>query len=327
MDVTRRHLLALSACLAVVGAARGVHAQSTFPNNPVVVVVPYPPGGGTDFFARTVAAKMGSTLGQTVIVDNKPGAATAIGASDVARAKPDGYRILLGDTATFAANSSIYKKLPYDTLRDFTPISLTGRFALVLVTNPKVLPYNSIAELVAAARKGPGSIHYATSGAGNPFHLATAMFERSAGISLSHVPYKGAGPAVQDLLGGQIGMMFLDFATARVHLASGKLKALAVASPTPHPSLPGVPTVAASYPGFEAWAWQGLVAPAGTPQPVVSRLRDAYFAAINDPAVRQAITEAGIEPLQSSGEQMDTYVRAEIAKWSKVVKDANLQLD
>jgi len=327
MNVARRHLLAMSACLAAVGASHEAHAQSIFPSNPVVMVVPYPPGGGTDFFARSVAAKMGETLGQPVIIENKPGAATAIGASDVARSKPDGYRILLGDTATFAANSSIYKKLPYDTLRDFAPISLTGRFTLVLVTNPQVLPYNSIAELVAAARKAPGSINYATSGAGNPFHLATAMFERSAGISLSHVPYKGAGPAVQDLLGGQIGMMFLDFATARAQLASGKLKALAVASPTPHPSLPGVPTIAASYPGFEAWAWQGLVAPAGTPQPVVTKLRDAYFAAISDPVVRQKIIDAGIEPLHSSGEQMDTYVRAEIAKWSKVVKDANIHLD
>ncbi|MES2361494.1 MAG: tripartite tricarboxylate transporter substrate binding protein [Pseudomonadota bacterium] len=317
----------IASCLAAGGGLQNAHAQTAFPSSPVTMVVPYPPGGGTDFFARTVAVKMGEKLGQSVIVENKPGAATAIGALDVARAKPDGLRILLGDTATFAANSSIYKKLPYDTLRDFTPISLTGRFTLVLVTNPQVLPYNSVAELVAAARKAPGTINYATSGAGNPFHLATAMFERSAGISLTHVPYKGAGPAVQDLLGGQIGMMFLDYATARAQLASGKLKALAVASPTPHPSLPGVPTIAASYPGFEAWAWQGLVAPTGTPRPAMTRLREAYFAAINDPLVRQKIVDAGIEPLQSSGEQMDTYVRSEIAKWSKLVTEANIHLD
>lgn len=327
MQTSRRHFLAMSTCLAATGALPNVHAQTTFPNSPVVMVVPYPPGGGTDFFARTVAVKMGEKLGQPVIVENKPGAATAIGALDVARAKPDGLRILLGDTATFAANSSIYKKLPYDTLRDFTPISLTGRFTLVLVVNPKTVPYTSVAELVAAARKAPGTLTYATSGAGNPFHLASAMFEHAAGISLLHVPYKGAGPAVQDLLGGQISMMFLDYATAREQLAGGKLKALAVASPTPHASLPGVPTIAATYPGFEAWAWQGLVAPAGTPQAAMGKLRDAYFAAINDPSIRQKIVDAGVEPLQSSGKEMDTYVRAEISKWGKVVKDANIHLD
>jgi hypothetical protein len=327
MQTSRRHFLAMSAGLAAAGALPNVHAQAAFPGSPVVMVVPYPPGGGTDFFARTVAVKMGEKLGQPVIVENKPGAATAIGALDVARSKPDGLRILLGDTATFAANSSIYKKLPYDTLRDFAPISLTGRFTLVLVVNPKTVPYNSVAELVAAARKAPGTVTYATSGAGNPFHLASAMFEHAAGVSLVHVPYKGAGPAMQDLLGGQISTMFLDYATAREQLAAGKLKALAVASPTPHASLPGVPTIAATYPGFEAWAWQGLVAPAGTPESAMGNLREAYFAAINDPSIRQKIVDAGIEPLQSSGKQMDAYVRAEMTKWSKVVKDANIQLD
>ena len=327
MQPARRHLLALCTGLAAVGAMQRVHAQAAFPNRPVVLVVPYPPGGGTDFFARAVAAKMGERLGQPVVIENKPGAATAIGATDVARAPPDGYRMLLGDTATFAANSHIYKKLAYDTLRDFTPVSLSGRFTLVLVVNPQVLPYASITELVAAARAAPGTINYATSGAGNPFHLATVMFEHAAGITLSHVPYKGAGPALQDLLGGQIGMMFLDYATARTQLASGKLRALAVASPTPHPNLPRVPTVAASYPGFEAWAWQGLVVPSGTPPAVVTKLRDAYFAAINDPAIRQKIVDAGIEPLHSSGEQMDAYVRAEIAKWGQVVNEANIRLD
>lgn len=327
MNIARRLLLALPAIVLAMGTSARAAAEPAVPIKPVVVVVPYPPGGGTDLFARTIAARMGEKLGQPVLVENKPGAATTIGASDVARTNPDGYRILLGDTATFAANHSIYKKLPYDPLRDFAPISLTGRFTLVLVINPRVLPYKSVHELVAAARKVPGTINYATSGAGNPFHLATIMFEQAAGISLTHVPYKGAGPAVQDLLGGQVGMMFLDYATAHAQLASGKLRALAVASPTPHPSLPDVPTIAASYPGFEAWAWQGLVAPAGTPQATMTRLRDAYFAAINEPAVREKIIDAGIEPLQSSGEKMDAYMRAETAKWSKVVRDAGIRLD
>jgi tripartite-type tricarboxylate transporter receptor subunit TctC len=323
----RKLLLVLAGSLAMLAATGLTHAQQPFPTGPITLVVPYPPGGGTDFFARTVAVKMGELLGHPVVVENKPGAATAIGAADVARAKPDGYRILLGDTGTYAANSSIYKNLQYNALKDFAPLTLTGRFTLVLVVNPSVVPVSSVAELVALAKKEPGKINYGTPGTGSPFHLATVMFERMAGVSFTHVPYKGAAPAVQDLVGGQIGMMFLDYATARAQLAGGKIRAIAVASPAANRALPNVPPLAASYPGFEAWAWQGLAAPAGTPVAVQTKLRDAYYAAIKDPIVRQKIIESGIEPLESTGPQMEAYMREETAKWGKLAKEAKIALD
>lgn len=322
-----RRLLA-TALIALLGTSTALHAQTSFPTGPVTIVVPYGAGGGVDFFARTISTKMGEKLGQPVIVDNKPGAGTAIAASDVARSKPDGQRVLIGDVSTLATNPTLYKKLIYDPAKDFTPISLTGRMAYILVANPTVHPYKTLDEFLVAARKAPpDSISYASAGPGGPGHLTSEMFVRAAGIHMVHVPYKGSGPALPDLLSGHIGLMFMDYGPARSYLASGKLRALAVASAKPLPELPGVPTMASSLPGFESWFWMGMVAPKGTPTAVVDKLREAYAAAITDPGTRQKLVEAGVEPLHTSAADMDAFVRSEANRWGKVIRDAQIQLD
>ena len=308
-------------------AAPPAGAQA-YPAKQVTLIVPYPPGGGTDFFARTVGQKMAESLGQPVIVDNRPGAATIIGAQLVAKAPADGYTVLLGDTATYAVNAGLYKRLPYDPLKDFAPVSLTGRFALLLVVNPSVIGVNSVKELIEQARKQPGKINYASPGSGSPHHLAMELFKQQAGIDLTHVPYKGAAPAMQDLLGGRIPVMFLDLAAGAPQIRGGKLKALAVASPKRIAALPDLATIDQSgVAGFEAWAWQGLAVPAATPKEVVAKLHAAYVNAISDPTVRQRIVEAGIEPLQSTPQQLADYIVSETAKWAKVIKDGNITVE
>ena len=321
-----RTIARLAAAFALALAGGALNAQG-YPAKPVRLVVPYPPGGGTDFFARTVAAKLSDNLGQQVVVENRPGAATIIGAEAVAKSPPDGYTILLGDTATFAVNPTLYKKLPYDPLKSFEPITLTGRFALLLVVHASVQA-NSVADLVALAKAKPGTLNYASPGPGSPHHLAMALFLQRTGISMVHVPYKGAGPAIQDLLGGQIPTMFLDLAAGAPQIKGGKIRALAVASPKRIAALPDLATLAESgLPGYEAWAWQGLVAPAGTPRDVIAKLGAEYAKAINDPGIRQKIVDAGVDPLQSSPQEFTDYIRSEQGKWAKVVKDGNITVE
>jgi tripartite-type tricarboxylate transporter receptor subunit TctC len=327
MQPDRRHFVSCSLALAAL-AAIPARAQTSWPARPVHLIVPYPPGGGTDYFARLVGGAMEKLLGQPVIVENRPGAATIIGAEVVARAAPDGYTILLGDNATYAANKSLYQKLPYDPQKDFAPVTLTGRFAIVLLVNTRKLNVTSVAELIGAAKRAPAAIDYATSGVGTAFHLATELFAASAGIRLNHVPYRGNSPAVQDLAAGQIGMMFVDFASARSQLATPGIKALAVASPAEFHGLPGVPTIAASgFPGFEAWAWQGFVVPAGTGADIIAKLRTAYVAAVSQPEVVAKLNAAGIDVLQSTPAEFAGYMRSEIEKWGNVIKDANIRTD
>jgi tripartite-type tricarboxylate transporter receptor subunit TctC len=327
--VTHLSALAARAALALAAlAATPARAQSSWPARPVHLIVPYAPGGGTDYFARLVGGAMEKLLGQPIIVENRPGAATIIGAEVVARAAPDGYTVLLGDNATYAVNKSVYQKLPYDPQKDFAPVTLTGRFAIVLLVNTGKLNVTSVAALIDAAKRAPGAIDYATPGVGTAFHLATELFAASAGIKLNHVPYRGIAPAMQDLAAGQIGMMFADFASARSQLATPGIKALAVASPGEFHGLPGVPTVAASgFPGFEAWAWQGFVVPAGTGADIIAKLRTAYVAAIGQPELVAKLNAAGIDVLQSTPEGFADYMSREIEKWGKVVRDANIHAD
>jgi len=311
---------------AAVLAAPYAFAQS-YPSRPIHLIVPYPAGGGTDFFARLAATPMSQTLGQQIVVENRPGAGTNIGAEGVARAQPDGYTFLLGDTATYAANKSLYSKLNYDSEKDFAPVTLTGRFAVVLLVNTDKLKVNSVKELIAEAKKAPGKIDYASVGVGSPFHLAAELFAQSAGIKLNHVPYRGAAPAIQDLVGGQIGMMFVDFATARGQLNNKQLKAIAVASPGEFYGLPGVPPVSKDVPGYEAWAWQGFVLPAKTPAEIVGKIHDAYVKAVTNPEIKQKLIGAGIDPLQSTPAEMAAYMKSESDKWAKVIKSANIKIE
>ena len=328
MSQTRRNLLVTMAAASAASALAPWRAlaQADYPARPVRVTVPYAAGGGTDFFARLVFGAMGEQLGQQFVVENKPGAGTNIGAEAVARAEPDGYTLLLGDSATFATNRSLYRKLSFDPYKDFSPISLTGRFALVLLVNTNRLPVNSVQELIAEAKKTPGRINYATPGLGSPFHLATELLSQGAGIKLTHVPYRGAAPAVQDLVAGQVDMMFIDFATARSQL-SGPIKAIAVASPKEFAGLPGVPPVAADFPGFEAWAWQGFVGPARLSPEIVTKLNDTYRQVVAKQDIRDKLTSAGIDVLQSSPSEMAAYMQEEGAKWEKVIRTANITLE
>ena len=323
--IARRGILAAFALATFATAA----SAQPYPNKPIHLIVPYPAGGGTDFFARLVGQKMSELVGQPIVVENKPGAATNLGADFVARAQPDGYTLLLGDVATFAANQSLYKKLAFDFEKDFTPITLTARFVSVLVVNPSKLKVDSVADVIAAAKAEPGKIDIAHAGVGNPFHLAAVLFQQAAGVKLNEIPYRGAAPAVQDVLAGAVPMMFVDYATARSHIASGALKALGVAALEERKELPGVPPIAAmpGLAGFEAWPWQGIVAPAKTPPEIIAKLRETYVAAVSDPVVRQKLIEAGTEPMQSTPQEFSDYRRKEAAKWADAVKKAGIALD
>ena len=324
--MNRRAFFAAALTAAVAMSTQVVQAQN-YPSQPIKLVVPYPAGGGTDFFARTIGARLSEQLGQPVLIENKPGAATIIGAESVKNAAPDGYTVLLGDTATFAVNPSLYKKLAYDPVKDFEPVTLTGRFALLLVANP-ALPVNNARELIQLAKMKPGELNYASPGPGSPHHLAMELLKQRTGINVVHVPYKGAAPAVQDLLGGQVPMMFLDLAAGAPLIKGGKIKVLGVASPKRITPLPDVPTLSESgVADFEAWAWQGLVVPAKTPASIIAKLNDAYGKAIADPAVRQKIVEAGIDPLHSTPQQLSDYMKTESVKWAKVVIDGNIKVE
>ena len=317
----------LALAVSFILCASSAFAQ-TYPAKPIRLIVPYPPGGGTDFFARLVGAKMSEHIGQPIVVENRPGAATIIGAEAAAKAPADGYTLLLADSTTLAVNPSLYRKLPYDPQKDFAPISLTARFAMLLVVNPTLDKSKTVRELVDEAKAAPGKINFASVGAGTTHHLAMELFMQRTGIKLNHIPYKGAAPAVQDLVGGQVPVMFLDLAAGGPQIRAGKIRALAVASPKRITPLPDVPTVAESgVPGFEAWAWQGLVAPAGTPREALEKVRAQYSKAVADAGVRQKLTEAGVEPLTSSPEELAGYIKSETAKWASVIKDGNIKVE
>ena len=319
---------ALLVALALAAFAIPAAHPQVYPARSVRLIVPYPAGGGTDFFARTLAVQLSQQMGQQVVVENRPGAATIIGAEAAAKSAPDGYTLLLGDTATFAVNPGLYRKLPYDPQKDLSPISLTGRFALLLVVNPAAIKAGSAMELIDQAKKEPGKLDYASPGAGSPHHLAMELFKLRTGTALAHVPYKGAVPAIQDLIGGRIPLMFLDLAAGAPQIRAGKLKALAVASESRIPALPGLPTLHESgLPGFEAWAWQALAVPAGTPGNIVAKLNAEYRNAIGAPEIRQKMIDAGIDPLQSSPEEASAYIRSETAKWAKVIRESSITVE
>ena len=321
---TGRGLTAFVAGLFLLAVSLASFAQD-FPARPLKIVVPLAPGGGTDFFGRLLAGKLSENLGQPVLVENRPGGATMIGAEAVAKAPADGHTLLLSALTTYAVNPHLFRKMPYDPLRDFAPVSLTGRFALLLVVNAD-MPARTVAEFIALAKSRPGALDFGSPGPGSTHQLAMELFMQGAGLRLTHVPYKGAGPAMQELLAGRIPAMILDVSTGLPHLKSGRLRALAIASADRSPLMPDVPTIAESVlPGYEASAWQGVVAPAGTPPSVVSRLNAEITRAIADAGVRQKLLDAGIEPLRSTPEQFSAYIRSETVKWAEVVRKGNIR--
>lgn len=317
--VSRRSLLLSLAAAATTPAF-------AYPDKPVEWVVPYPAGGGADVVARSLAEAMGKTLGQTLIINNKPGAATNIGADYVVKSKADGQVLLTADTATLAANPWLYSKLPYRAEQDLAPVGLVARFPMLLVVNANV-PVKNYKEFLAWAKTQDG-LNYATPGAGSPHHLATELLRDRTKLSLTHIPYRGAAPAVQDVIGGQVPFMFVDTAAGYPHILSGKLRALAVASPARIKTFAEVPTFAEQgLPGFEAYAWQGLVVPTGTPAPVIATLNKALQDALASTAVKARFQALGLEALGGTPEQMRAYWKQELAKWGQVIKAANIKLD
>ncbi|HQQ70302.1 MAG TPA: tripartite tricarboxylate transporter substrate binding protein [Alicycliphilus sp.] len=310
----------------IAAAATGQVQAQTWPAKPIEWVVPYPAGGGTDVVARTLAEAMGKTLGQSIIINNKPGAATNIGADYVARSKPDGYVVMSADTATLAANPFLYSKLTYNAEKDFAPIGLTVRFPMILAVNPKV-PAKNLAEFLAWAKTQAGA-NYATPGSGSPHHLATELFGEKAGLKLTHVPYRGAAPAVQDVVAGQVPFMFVDTASGYQFIQAGKLRPIGMASAKRVKGFDEIPTLQEQgLKGFEAYAWQGLVAPAGTPPEVLAKLNAALLTALASTPVKARLQTLGLEITPSTPEQMAKFAANERAKWGPLIKTASIHVD
>lgn len=316
-----RRLFAVSLALSALGA----QAQG-YPNRAIEWVVPYPPGGGTDLVARVLGQTMSERLGQPVVINNKPGAATMIGADYVARAKPDGYVLMSADTATLAANPFLYSKISYNAEKDFAPVGLTVRFPMILVVHPDV-PAKDFKSFVAWIKSKEGA-NYATPGAGSPHHLTTELFRGLIGAKMTHVPYRGAAPAVQDVVSGQVPFMFVDTASGQQFIATGKLRAIGVASPKRVKNFETIPTFAEQgLKGFEAYAWQGLVMPAGTPADVVAKVNDALLKALDTTAVKARMQVLGLESTPSSPAEMAKFAAAERAKWSQVIRSSGIRVE
>jgi len=301
---------------------------AAYPDKPIRMVVPFAPGGGTDLIARAMGVTMSEDLGQPVIIDNKPGGGTIIGTEAVAKSAPDGYTLVMA-TIAHAVNPSLHRKLPFDTDKAFTPVMLVGRSPNVLVVKPDS-PIKTVQDLIAAAKAKPGKLNYASQGAGTSAHLAGELFKSMAKVDLIHIPYRGAGPAITDLLGGQVDMMFATAAAVAPHLESGKLRAVAVttAQRSQAPGLSKVPTIAESgVPNYAADSWYGLFAPAGTPPAVIARLNEAAKKAVQTESFRKRAEQEGLIVGGGTPEEFGRYVKGESQRWSKLVKQANITVD
>ena len=298
-----------------------VHAQN-YPARPLRLIVPTAPGGGTDFTGRLVAAKLSETMGQQVVVENRGGGGGSVGADNAAKATADGYTLLLGSIATHAVNPALYKKLPYDHLNDFAPVSLIGTVPNALVVHPSV-PVKSMQEFITYAKANPGKINYGSSGVGSPPHLSMELLRSITGINLVHVPYKGAGPALADLLGGQVQAMCTSLAGLINFVKSGRVRALGVTTAKRNPQLPDVPTIVESgIPGYEVTIWYAVFAPVATPKAIVDKLNAEMVKALNSSEMKERMALQGMDPAPSTPAELTAFVKAESAKWAKVAKDS-----
>jgi tripartite-type tricarboxylate transporter receptor subunit TctC len=315
-------LFALAACMFFVGGA----ARAAYPDRVIKIVVPFAPGGGTDLVARTLAQEMSKELGVSVIIENKPGAGTIIGTQAVATAEPDGYTLLMGTFAN-AVNPGLYAQLPYDQHRDLTPVALIARSFSIVVVNPKS-QIKSIADLIAAAKADPDKLSYGTYGTGTSAHLAGELFKHMANVNLTTVPYKGSAPAITDLIGGQIQVMFTTVASAAALVEAGQLRALAVTSAERSPAFPNLPTVSeAGVPGYDAEAWYGLFAPAKTPPDIIDRINKAAANAVKAEPFKKLSVNEGLILVASPPSELDRYFREEEDRWRKVIQDAGIKAD
>jgi tripartite-type tricarboxylate transporter receptor subunit TctC len=330
MSALNRRTFAL-ATVAVASALSlaplAAQAQAAYPSKPITIIVPFSAGGTTDILARVVGQFMSTDLGQPVVVDNRAGAGGNIGGQAAARATPDGYTIFMGTVGTHAINQALYKKMPFDPIKDFAPLSRVAMVPNLLVANPSQ-PYKNVKELIAYAKANPGKVNFGSSGAGSSIHLSGELFKQMAGVDMQHVPYRGSAPAVSDLLGGQISIMFDNMPSAIPHVKGGKLRPLAVTTAKRSPALPDVPTIAESgVPGYEATSWFGLLAPAGTPAPVIAKLNASILKALANPEVKKKLAEQGAEAAGEKPEQFAAFIVAETAKWGKVVKESGATAD
>lgn len=302
------------------------HGQS-YPNKPIRLIVPFPPGGGNDVIARVVAQKLSERLGQQVIVDNRAGANGIVGLQALMQSPPDGYTLAVGAAGPLAVNPSLYDKLPYDPLKDFSPITNMVNYPLLLVVHPSV-PAKSTQDLVNLAKAKPKQLYFASPGSGNSGHLAGELLNSMANVQTVHVPYKGQGPALSDLISGQVQMLYSSIPSVLPQVKSGQLNALAVGSAKRVPSLPDIPTISESgVPGYEAYSWVGMVAPAKTPKDIVNRLNREIVDILKQKDVSEKLNQQGALPVGDTPEQFSAYIKAEIEKWGAVVRTANIKAD
>ena len=321
-------MLALSLAMIALLAPVAATAQgAAYPGKPIRFVVPFPPGGGTDILSRALGQKMSQSLGQPFVIDNRPGAGGNIGADLAAKSPPDGYTLVMGQTSNLAVNPSLYAKLPYDPIRDFAPITLVTETPIVVVV-AQSSPIKSVADLIAQAKAKPGTINFASPGNGTVGHLAGELFKKMAGVDLVHIPYRGATPALTDLIGGQINLYFASAPVAMPQIKGGRIRAIAVTSRTRSPALPEVPTLAESgLTGFDASSWYGLLAPAGTPRDIIAKLHAAATQAMKESDLKDSMTAEGGEPIGNTPEQFAAFIKSEGAKWAKVVKESGAKID
>ena len=312
-----------AALAALLLAASSLAFAQAWPARPIRMLVTYPAGGGADLMARLLAPKMGEALGATVIVENKAGASGQIGALEVLHAAPDGHTLLF-DASSFAVNPSLYAKLPYDPMKQFVPITVVALFPNMLVVNPS-FPAKSVQDVIAMAKDKPGALAFASSGNGSAQHLAGELFKQRAGIDMTHVPYKGGGPALNDVMGGQIPMYFANMASGLPHVKAGKLRALAITGSKRSAALPEIPTIAETgLPGYEVYEWNAIFAPAGTPAPVIAKISDAVQKAMQEPAFRERLAMLGGEPAGYAPDAAARFVHGQAALWGKVVREAHI---
>jgi tripartite-type tricarboxylate transporter receptor subunit TctC len=320
--------LVLAAALALVATAAAPQAQAqAFPSKPVTVIVPFPAGGTTDIVARLTAQKLSEAWGQPVIVDNRAGAGGNIGSAMVAKAAPDGYTLLMGTVGTHAINASLYEKMPYDVVKDFAPITNVAAVPNMLVVNP-ALPVNSVKELIDYGKKNPGKLNMASSGNGTSIHLAGELFKVMTGVQMEHIPYKGSAPALTDLMGGQVQVMFDNMPSALPHVKAGKLRAIAVTTLKRSPAMPDLPTIdEAGVKGFEAASWFGLLAPAGTPKEIVAKVQADVVKAMKTTDLTEKMAQQGAAAVGNTPDEFAAYIKVELAKWEKVVKASGAKAD
>ncbi len=328
ISLPKRNAVTAALALAVLGLATlapfGNTAHAVYPDKPIKIVIPFAPGGPSDVLGRAIAQKLNVALGQPVIADNKPGAGTNLAAEFVAKSPADGYTLLLMMVGTQAINEAMYPKLAYNTVRDFAPISLTAASSLIFAAHPSV-PAKNLKELVTLVKANPAKFNYGTAGAGTPLHLGGLLFNNLAGTDFQHVPYKGAAPAMNDVLGGQIQLILAGTPSVLAHIKSGKLNAMGVTSLKRSANAPEVPTIAESYPGFEVELVYALVAPAGTPKDVVTKLNAEVTKALQDTEMRDKLTAQGFEVRTSTPEQLGNYIKSEITKWAPLVKESGVK--